>query len=791
MDGERKREYGVGFATLVLAMSIGALLVVSLILILLSRQLGNEAIRTETRRALEVQSRSAELFLEFELHRVERQISELAATPALLEAIENDDQPTFAAIAGTPRFGMLSGNADLYVVTSLAGDFRMMAHSPLSLSQNLTAIATSQTWNEGEWRIAVNKLPGHPMVAAAFTTNPVIDPSSGRVIALLHVAFPLTHNLGLLNAIRDATQSVNSLLSIGDEILVSTIGDPDLDSRILTESVSGQLQDTEGVFYFTKNVRKLSSPEVSVRLTIGIDDKSGAAFREQHNRTYWLMILLSVSAATIIAFILNRVTIPPIKRLVSFAESVTRGDPDPAYRDGAVREFNYLASALEGTLTRLRHSEKRLYDIVQASSDWIWETDADLRFTYISERGEAVSDDKRSSLVGKTRRSVAEERGELKDGSGADGLLELIEQLESHQPVRNFRYSMISPEGALVARQATAVPVYDSDGRFAGYRGTTSDITKEVEAKEALERYKTHLEELIAERTRLLRQEIAERKSVENALIDSHQTLEARVEERTAELEVAISRAEAANRAKSAFLANMSHELRTPLNAIIGFAQVWQAELFGPVGDRRYVDYAKDIGESGQHLLSLITDILDISKIEAGEVELSEDELDTASLVRGCLTMIGVSADAKSIRLESDIADDLPKLRGDATYIRQIVLNLLGNAVKFTPEDGLVRLSLAQREDSSLSICIADSGPGIEADDFDRIFEPFSQLADSLTRSHEGAGLGLTLVKRLADLHGADIRIESTIGEGSRFTVTFPPERTVLSEAVHSKAAPG
>lgn len=780
MTAADERNRGIGFATLVLAVSVGALLTVSLILIFLSRQLGDEAIRSESKRALEVQSRSAELYLELELDRVERQVSELAAMPQLLAALTANDPETFRTIARSPQFGLLSGSADLYIVTSLAGDFWATAKSPLSLSDDLVSIATSQAWNEGVWRIAINQLPGHPMIAAAFTTKPVINPRNGRVAGLVHVAFPLTHNLGLLNSVRDATQTASALLSIGQEVLVSTFENDALIARIVRETPPGQLRETGESYHFTRNIRKLSSPEIPLSLTIGIDASSGTEFRKNHNRTFWLIFILSVAGAAIIAVVLNRLTIPPVKRLVAFAESVRHGEPDPTYRSGAIREFNYLADALESTLVRLRLSEQRLYDIVQASSDWIWEMDADLRFTYISKRGGQPADGLGDNAIGMTRKELAKERGELEDEANSAGLLGLIEQLEQHQPIRSYRYSTIQPDGRFAARQLTAVPVFDESGQFAGYRGITSDTTTEIEARNTLDRYRNQLEELIAERTRLLRQEITERESIEKALIESHQTLEVRVEERTRELEVAMSRAETANRAKSAFLANMSHELRTPLNAIIGFAQIWQTELFGPVGDKRYVDYAANIGESGQHLLSLITDILDISKIEAGEVEMSDSDIDLADLARGCLTMIHVAASAKSIHLDNDIPGDLPTLRGDPTYVRQIVLNLLGNAVKFTPERGTVSLSVLSTLDGRIEISVADTGPGIQQEDLDRIFEPFSQLADSLTRSHEGVGLGLTLVKRLADLHGADVRVDSVPGAGTCFTVTFPRERTDL-----------
>jgi len=240
--------------------------------------------------------------------------------------------------------------------------------------------------------------------------------------------------------------------------------------------------------------------------------------------------------------------------------------------------------------------------------------------------------------------------------------------------------------------------------------------------------------------------------------------LERRVAEKTVELE-------AANRHKSEFLANMSHELRTPLNAVIGFSNVLEERMFGELNPKQ-MEYVRDIHSSGQHLLSLINDILDLSKIEAGRMELDAQPFDVRAALENCRTLIRERAQAHGLRLVFDVAPDVGTWVGDERKTKQIVVNLLSNAVKFTPPRGEVRLH-ARREEDSLVVSVSDTGPGIAPEDQAVVFEEFRQLRHSGAK-HEGTGLGLALARRFARLHGGDIVLASERGRGSTFTVRLP-----------------
>lgn len=229
---------------------------------------------------------------------------------------------------------------------------------------------------------------------------------------------------------------------------------------------------------------------------------------------------------------------------------------------------------------------------------------------------------------------------------------------------------------------------------------------------------------------------------------------------------------EVASRHKSEFLANMSHELRTPLNAVIGFSEVLQERMFGELNDKQ-AEYVQDILASGRHLLSLINDILDLSKVEAGRMELELAPFHLPAALESALTLLRERATRHGVTLGLEVDERLAEFVGDERKIRQVVLNLLSNAVKFTPEGGRVEVR-ALLEDTVVRISVTDTGAGIAPEDQAKIFEAFSQVGTDQARKHEGTGLGLTLTRRFVELHGGEISVESAVGKGSTFAFTLP-----------------
>ena len=263
-----------------------------------------------------------------------------------------------------------------------------------------------------------------------------------------------------------------------------------------------------------------------------------------------------------------------------------------------------------------------------------------------------------------------------------------------------------------------------------------------------------------------------------------------RMAELTRQQNEALSQARArlarSSQAKSDFLANISHELRTPLNAIIGFSDVMRSELFGAVGVPRYRAYIDDIHASALHLLGLINDVLDLSKVEAGQLTLDEEPLSIAETAEAVMRLMVAQATASGLALDCEIGADVPAVLGDRRRLRQILLNLLGNAIKFTPPGGRVRLDAVRRADGGVRCTISDTGIGIAAVDMDRVLMPFGRGESSYVRSKEGTGLGLSVTKTLVEHHDGRLTIDSAVGAGTTVHVDFPAARSLAGNGLRA-----
>jgi PAS domain S-box-containing protein len=364
---------------------------------------------------------------------------------------------------------------------------------------------------------------------------------------------------------------------------------------------------------------------------------------------------------------------------------------------------------------------ERLDDIARLVSDWIWEANRNLVLTYVSPRVNEALGYHQLELVGRRLTDLPLHPNEF---------LNALDTVEGRQPFRDLEIEIGDREGKTRQFRLSGLPVYcPTTGAFLGYRGTAQDVTELIWREEALLQAKES--------------------------------------------------AELANRTKGEFLANMSHELRTPLNAIIGFSELMGAEMLGPIGNPQYLTYTHDIGDSAQHLLALINDILDAAKIEAGHTELTEETVDPRALIKSVQRLLIGRAGRAGLSLNIHSAPDLPNIRVDETKLKQILINLAANAVKFTPKGGRVDLRAEVNEPGEFVFLVSDTGIGIEPEDIPRALAPFGQVDSRLNRRFEGTGLGLPLAKSLVEMHGGTFRLVSTPGVGTTVTVHLPSERVL------------
>ena len=340
-------------------------------------------------------------------------------------------------------------------------------------------------------------------------------------------------------------------------------------------------------------------------------------------------------------------------------------------------------------------------------------------------------------------------------------------------------------EIAVTAMKAGAYDylIKDAEGNYLKTLAVTvENAIRRKEAESELTRYRAHLEELVDVRTTELKREIEERKRAEAAVQKARDSLEIRVKERTAELSRVNAELARAAKLKDEFLANMSHELRTPLNVILGMAEAMQEEVYGPLNDRQ-MKSLRTVEESGRHLLTLINDVLDLSKIGAGKFSLEIAPVYVESVCQAALRMIKQIAHKKHLKVVSRFDQSVTTLHADERRLKQVLVNLLDNAVKFTPEGGQVGLEVSGDEAlRTIRMTVWDTGIGIAQDDMERLFQPFVQLDASLSRRYEGTGLGLSLVFRMIEMHGGSISVESDVNAGSRFTVLLPWEESTPAE---------
>jgi PAS domain S-box-containing protein len=375
---------------------------------------------------------------------------------------------------------------------------------------------------------------------------------------------------------------------------------------------------------------------------------------------------------------------------------------------------------------QLENSEQRFKHFAEVASDWFWETDAQRRIIYLSDRFAQSSGSKPEDVLGRAALDA------LEPVATPAQRQQQLEDLGAYRPLRGWVYRRVAADGTEAYWKISGIAVFDDDGVFAGYRGTGTNITEEVQNQQVLAAAK--------------------------------------------------EQAEAANAAKTEFLSNMSHELRTPLNAILGFAQLLAINEKDPLTGRQ-VRQVGQIERSGKHLLALIEDVLDLSKIETGNIKLSLERVQLPSLLEQVRAALQVLADEAGIAFTLACPDGLPDVRADRVRLMQVLMNLGSNAIKYNRAEGSVTIVAYATAAGRVCISVTDTGIGIPPERKAELFQPFNRLGAE-GGPIQGSGIGLSIVKKLVELMRGAIMVESTVGEGSTFIVELPAMRPVIGSAV-------
>ncbi len=465
----------------------------------------------------------------------------------------------------------------------------------------------------------------------------------------------------------------------------------------------------------------------------------------------------SMAIALLLALRAQRTLSAPILDLVSAIQRVSRSHdfsmrmPEQRLDELGVlyRGFNAMLADLQareaerdGALAALRESRQRLVSIYNTVGDVVFlialEADGGFRFESVNERFVTTTGVPMEAVVGKRVEEVI-------PAASLPLVLDRYRRAVSENVVVRWEETSDYPVGRLTGEVSVA-PILDQTGRCTHVVGAVHDITARKRAEDEVGRLHQHVRQHAAE-------------------------LEDRVRQRTTELAAAKEKAESADRLKSVFLATMSHELRTPLNSIIGFTGLLLQGLAGPLNPEQ-AKQLRMVRESGRHLLELINDVLDLSKIEAGQIEIASAPFDLRESIHKVVQTVAPLTEHKRLPLHAEIAPEVGPITSDRRRVEQVLLNLLSNAIKFT-ESGHVRLASATA-DGIVRISVADTGCGIKREQMKELFQPFRQLDAGLTRHYEGTGLGLAICRRLVDRLGGTISVQSEVGKGSTFSFTLP-----------------
>ncbi|WP_052741794.1 ATP-binding protein [Kiloniella litopenaei] len=542
----------------------------------------------------------------------------------------------------------------------------------------------------------------------------ILHLNSGKVLGYLYAGVILNDATSVLNQINNNVGSSSLALVAGDAV-VSQLHN----TSIGINTGASTLIEAEDVLALSLPLDIESADNQFLELKIFYPQETVKNLGQNYLDIVLMMAVITFVLSLLSVWVVRRFSRTAIHNLKEYAAYVSLGKNQKQYAPSRIKEFNEIGGVLHQVVLDLEETEARAESILDNASAVIYYKDVQGRYLFVNKSYEDLFQVKKEQLIG--QKDMEHLPADFsKEMAGND--LEVLKQNKA----MTFEEQVHHDDG-VHTYLSVKFPLKSGAGETVGICGFATDITDRIKVEKALRSAK--------------------------------------------------EQAEYANRSKVEFLANMSHELRTPLNAVIGFSDLLKMQLKETLDDKQ-LQYIDDINQSGVYLLSLINDILDVSRLELHKVNIDEDYFDLNKTLEDACRMLKARAEEARVDLKIEPFEALPEMIGDQRRVKQIILNLVSNAIKFTPEPGLVRASTLVNDKSEIVLQVSDTGVGIAEDDLARVLDPFAQVENSMTRTREGSGLGLSLVRSLTDLHNGDLRIDSKLGKGTEITITFPASRT-------------
>jgi len=707
----------VRFSSFVLTVSVASILASVLLVVSIHYYWSQQTWQSALEQFARIKGTMVDIMLESRLHDLDLFLDLMSEDGILQDILGEADDEVVERHLSKILYGRRGGTIDLIFLERSRTKGIVSAGIFGNSTQGLQRAAVDWAGLDLAGRLFVSRGPDGP-VLAVISRREIVSRRNGRVLARAYAGTILNANADLLRDMMRSSEAEVAALFHGSD-LVAAYPLPDWRALGFVPETDGDtIQRSGDIIVFSLPLELPASDGEPVVLATAFRETAIAASADVFDVVYLTGALIVILILVVVTVVVRLATVGSLRRLSSYAQSLQGTAQVSSFTPTAFREFNGVGAALETYVRALRRSEVEAQLILDNASVMVFTHDPDGRFVFANQAFLETCGLDRGAVIGQTETTVFPGRmpvftavADHDDPSKPDA---------PEQLARECQVDFGDGEKTLIIRK---VPSYSADGSFFGYCGVATDIT--------------------------------ERKGMELAI------------------RKALQEASEASRAKSQFLATMSHEFRTPLNAILAFSEVMCKEHFGPIGAVRYRDYACDIYGSGQHMLALVNDILDLSAISAGERRLTFEALSAQDLVAECQRSCRQLAANKQVVLSSNISPAVGPVRGDRLAVVQILFNILSNAIKFTDPGGAVSIDVAA-EDGFARIAVSDTGIGIPEFRIATVTEPFRGLHDDPLRAHGGTGLGLSIVKELVGAHHGRMAIDSVVDQGTTVTVWLP-----------------